>query len=477
MLLSRLLENTGVKSYRNININKICINSKEVKKGDLFIAIKGSNYDGHDYITDAINNGADAILINNDNNIKYNSNVIKCNNTRDILGIICSNYYNNPSKEFTLIGITGTKGKTTTSFMIKKILEESGFKVGLIGTLGSFVGDNKIYNNVRTTPDSLELQYIFRMMADLKCDYVVIEVSSQSLKLNRVIGSNFDIGVFTNFSEDHISEKEHKNMKDYFLSKTKLFDMTKIAIVNKDDKKTKDLMNLKRNNRYIEYGINDVSNIELDKDKTSYSVYINKVKEKVIIFMPGLFNIYNSLCAIKVCELLNISNEDIIKGLKKVKVKGRNEFICNKYNLNIIIDYAHQESSMENILKTTNEYKTGKLITVFGCGGDRDKSKRKKMGELSGKLSDFTIITSDNPRNESPRAIIKEIEEGIIPVTNNYLVIEDRIKAIKKAISLASKEDIILLLGKGHEDYQEINNKKYPFDERIIIKKIMDNEI
>lgn len=485
MLLNKLFMNTNIIIQNNIEINNIETNSKNISKGDLFIAIKGITLDGHNYVKEAIKNGAKAVLINEDrldDFIDLNIDIYTCKDTRKVLGIICSNYYDNPSKKFSLIGITGTKGKTTTSFMIKNIFEMAGYNVGLIGTNGTYINNKKIYDNDRTTPDSLLLQKLFYEMVLNKCDFVIMEVSSQSLKMDRVIGSDFDVSIFTNFSKDHISKNEHESLDDYFLSKTKLFDMSPISIINIDDEKSKTLMDLKKNTKYITYSVSNNSNKKANNIKysniiVSYETIINKKIEKVIVNIPGLFNVYNSLCAITVSEYFNIDTKYILKGLYDTKVKGRNEYVENDLGLNIIIDYAHTEKSMENILVATNEYKKGILITVFGCGGDRDKGKRKKMGEISGKLSDFTIITSDNPRSENPSSIISEIEEGISPVTSNYLVLESRIEAIKKAISMANKDDIILLLGKGHELYQEINGEKYPFDERLIIKKIISKEI
>lgn len=480
MDFSDLIIGTDIKCDFNQTINDIKCNSKDVKKNDLFVAIKGVTRDGHDYIDEAILNGAIVIIVNDNRYYEFKDRkvlVIKTSDTRKTLSRLACNYYNNPSKEFYLIGITGTKGKTTTSFMIKSILEESGKKVGLIGTIGNYIGNKLVSDYGRTTPDSINLQKVFRLMADNKCEYVIMEVSSIGLKQNRVDNSFFDVGIFTNFSLDHISNREHKSIYDYFFSKLRLFDLVQIGIINVDDICVSKINRIKKCN-YITYSIFS------DSDKKAYSIIINdkntvfktKIynKEEEIVVLPGVFEVYNALGSIVLSELLNIDIKYIKEGLKNVVVRGRSEKVENKLGLNIIIDYAHNPSSLENILNTINKYKKGRLICVFGCGGDRDKSKRPVMGEISGRLSDYTIITSDNPRFENKLDIIDSIKSGIKKVTNNYKIIVDRTKAIKYAIQICEKDDIILLAGKGHETYEEINGIKYHYDEREIIKNIID---
>ena len=464
MNISKLLKGTNIEYKKDFSINNISCNSKNIKNGDLFIAIKGHNVDGHDYVSEAFKNGAICAIINNDRYKDFNEYNVLCTlNTKNIISKISSNYYDNPSKDFYLIGITGTKGKTTTSFMIRDVFINKGYKVGLIGTTGIYINNKKIFDNERTTPDSIFLQKVFRIMSNEKCKYVIMEVSSIGLKEGRVVNSYFDIGIFTNFSKDHISINEHKDMNDYYLSKIKLFDMVNIGVINIDDKYVKNIINIK-NIKYIPYSIKECKDIKINNKETSF-IYNN---QEIIISIPGIYEVYNALCVIKLCEYLNIESNIIKSTLKKVKVPGRNEIISN----GIIIDYAHNPTSLENILMSINEYKKGRLICVFGCGGNRDKSKRMIMGEISGELSDFTIITSDNPRYENKLNIIKDIEKGIKKVTNNYKIIVDRKEAIKYAIEKSKKDDIILLAGKGHETYEEINGIKYPFDERKIIKEI-----
>ena len=488
MKLKSILEGIeGLKAKGNldIEIKGIERDSKKVKKGYIFVAITGFTVDGHDYIENAIENGAAVIVAENIDKIKNKKisdevTLIIAKNTREFLALSSCNFYNNPSKKFKLIGITGTKGKTTTTFMIKDILEKAGKKVGLIGTVAIYINGNKIIDSDRTTPESLELQKIFSKMVEEKVEYVIMEVSSQSLKLHRVDGCNFDIVAFTNFSEDHISEKEHPNMQDYFESKLKLFNMCKKGFVNIDDLHGNKIPNMFPEKEIIGYGIDNFGNV-LAKDITITNSYVDfKVKitdrnERIKVDIPGRFTVYNALCAICISKQFGIDAETIKAALEKVKVPGRSEMVENKLNIPIMIDYAHSPESLENILRAVKSYTRGRVISVFGCGGDRDSRKRPIMGEISGKIADYTIITSDNPRTEKPENIVKDIEEGIIKTKGKYEVIVDRKQAIEKAIKMANKNDIIVLAGKGHEPYQEINGVKHSFDERIIVNEIIKN--
>lgn len=366
--------------------------------------------------------------------------------------------------------------------MIKEILEKQGMKVGLVGTIATYIGGKKLEDSDRTTPESLKLQRLFRQMANEGCQAVVMEVSSQSLKLNRVAGCDFDIGVFTNFSEDHISPKEHPDMNDYFQSKLKLFNMCKVGFVNADDLYASRVPKLVLDCKIETYGIDNYCNL-LAKDITITNSYVDfKVKigdknERVKTCIPGRFSVYNSLAAISVARYLGCDAEKIKEALVEVRVPGRSELVNNKKELTIMIDYAHSPESLENILNAVKSYTRGRVISVFGCGGDRDPGKRPIMGEISGRIADYTIITSDNPRTEDPDKIVAQIEEGIKKTKGKYICIVDRIEAIRHAIEIANKKDIIVLAGKGHEPYQEINKEKYPFDERIIVNQIIDGEL
>ena len=480
------LEGLKVKGNLDIDINSIKNNSKNVEKNDMFVAIKGFDFDGHECISEAIKNGAKVILAQEDEvskdilkEIPEDVTLILAKNTRYALAISACNFYKNPSRKMKLIGVTGTKGKTTTTYMIRDILQKQGIKVGLIGTVASYVDDKKIADNENTTPESLKLQEIFSKMVEEKCEAVVMEVSSQSLKLDRVAGCDFDIGIFTNLAEDHISSKEHPDMEDYFNSKVQLFKMCKKGFINADDVHAAMIPKLAPECQISTYGIDNFCDL-LAKDITVTNQYVDfKVKlgdrnERIKVSIPGRFSVYNSLAAIAVAIQFGCSSENIKEALINIRVPGRSELVDNKLGLTIMIDYAHTPESLEKILSSVKIYTKGRVISVFGCGGDRDKFKRPMMGEVSGRVADYSIITSDNPRTEDPELIVKDIEEGIKKTKGKYECIVNRKEAIKKAIKMANKKDIIILAGKGHEQYQEINKQRYPFDENKIVNEIID---
>ena len=479
------LEGLKVRGDLDIDIKELENNSENVKTGYLFIAITGYNEDGHNYIGKAIENGAIAVMVEEGCNLKElkipdGITIVMAKNTREALAICSSNFYGKPSRKFKLIGVTGTKGKTTTTYMIREILEKAGKKVGLIGTIANFTDKEKIKDSDVTTPESIELQREFVKMVKAGVEVVVMEVSSQSLKLHRVDGCDFDIVIFTNFSQDHISTKEHKDMEDYFNCKLKLFKMCKTGIVNADDLYGAKIPNLFPESNITTYGIDNYANL-LAKDITITNTYADfKVKltdknERIKTCIPGRFSVYNSLAAICVAQKFGISQEIIKEALLEVRVPGRSEMVDNKKELPIMIDYAHTPESLERILKAVKCYTKGKVICVFGCGGDRDKNKRPMMGEIAGTVADYTIITSDNPRSEEPETITTQIEEGIKKTKGKYKVIVDRTQAIKEAIEMATKRDIVVIAGKGHEIYQEIKGEKRPYDERKIINEIINN--
>ena len=477
------LEGLKAKGNLDLDITGLESNSKNIKEGYMFIAIKGYSVDGHDYINNAIEAGAKVVMVQEGCDLKKiklpaDVTIIMAKDTREALAICSCNFYGNPSRKFKLIGVTGTKGKTTTTYMIKEILEKAGHKVGLIGTIATYINGKMISESARTTPESIELQKTFAQMVEAGVEYVVMEVSSQSLKLHRVDGCNFDLVVFTNFLEAHISEKEHPDMKDYFESKLKLFKMCDNGIINVDDLQVSKIPRLLPENKIMTYGIDNYCEV-LAKDITITNSYVDfRVKvsdrnERVKVDIPGRFSVYNALAAICVAKKLGIASDKVIEALAEIKVPGRSEMVPNKKEIPIMIDYAHSPESLQNILSAVKSYTRGRVISVFGCGGDRDKGKRPLMGEISGKIADFTFITTDNPRTEEPEEIVKEIEEGMKKTNGKYKVVVDRKEAIKEAIEMANKLDIIVLAGKGHEPYQEINGTKYPFDERIIVKEII----
>ena len=479
------LSDLKAKGNLDIDVPHITSDSRAVKPGDMFVAIKGFDVDGHKFVKSAIDNGAKVILIDEDEaknivpEVTGDVTIITTKDTRKAVPICACNFYKNPSRKVKLIGVTGTKGKTTTTFMIKKILEKQGIKTGLVGTIASYSGDRKIEDSDRTTPDSLKLQELFSIMVSEGCQAIVMEVSSQSLKLHRVDGCHFDIVLFTNFSEDHISPKEHPTMEDYFNSKLKLFEMCKVGIINADDLHAAKIPKLFPDSDITTYGIDNYANV-LAKDITITNSYVDfKVKivdrnERIKTGIPGRFSVYNSLAAICVAQKFGISSDIIKEALLEVRVPGRSELVDNELGLTIMIDYAHSPESLQNILQATKSYTRGRVISVFGCGGDRDSGKRPKMGEISGKIADYTIITSDNPRTENPQKIVEQIEEGIKKTKGKYEVVVDRVEAIEHAIKMANPKDIIILAGKGHEPYQEINGVKHPFDERIIVRDIIE---
>ena len=478
------INNLKAKGNLDIEISGIERDSNEIKKGYMFVAIKGFTADGHQYIEKAIEKGAVAIVVQKDAdlrkiNIPDDITIIVSENTREFLALAACNFYDNPSKKMKLIGITGTKGKTTTTFMIKEILEKAGKKVGLIGTIATYINGKKIQDSDRTTPESIELQKLFAQMVDAGTEYVVMEVSSQSLKLHRVDGCNFDYVAFTNFSEDHISEKEHPNMEDYFNSKLKLFKMCKKGFVNLDDLQGNKIPEMFPDSEIIGYGIdnaekNYAKDITITNSYVDFKFKLSDKNERVKVDIPGRFTVYNALAAICICKVIGIDGEYIKQALENIKVPGRSEMVENKLSIPIMIDYAHSPESLENILNAVKSYTRGNVISVFGCGGDRDSRKRPLMGEISGKIADYTIITSDNPRTEDPDKIIDQIEKGIEKTKGKYEKITDRRKAIEKAIKIATKNDIIVLAGKGHEPYQEINGIKHDFDERKIVIDIIE---
>ena len=437
----------------------IKIDSRKVKEGDTFIAIRGENDDGHNYVKDAINNGATTVIVEDG---EYSVNTIIVNNTKKYLEEYLENNYYDKIKKLKLIGMTGTNGKTTTCFLIYQALNKIGIKCAYIGTLGFYTDKEKILNN--TTPNLYEIYNMLIECTDNNYEYVVMEVSSQGIAMGRVNTLIFDYVIFSNLTQDHLDY--HENMESYVLEKQKLFTMTNnsIAIINNDDK-YKDYFLL--DNKNITYGNNNsdynITNIISTLDGTSFKLNDEEYFTKLI----GEYNIYNISVVIILLKCLNIENiKDIIKELKCPN--GRMDII--KYNENnIIIDYAHTPDAVEKIIKEVSKIPHNKIITIVGCGGNRDKRKRPIMGDIATTYSDFVIFTSDNPRYEKPRKILKNI---ICKLDNkNYKIIVKRKKAIKNGIQMLSKNDILLLLGKGHEDYQIIKDKKYPFSDKNIVLK------
>ena len=480
MNLNKLLDNIEYKliiGTLDLNISNIVYDSRKVTKDSVFVCLTGTNVDGHDYIDNALAAGATAIIVEKEIE-KKNATIIKVNDTRKVLSLLSINYFNNPSKELTTIAITGTKGKTTTSWMIKNILEEDNKKVGVIGTMGIFFND-KHYNTVNTTPESYEIQKYLREMVDDGVKYLVIEVSSQALKVGRVEGMTFDYGIFTNLSEDHIGDNEHPNMEDYIYSKSLLFKICKHGIFNIDDNYYKDMIenctctiNTFGKNKDANLIIDDINLLRKENFLGLEMTTTNIINDKFLVNTPGKFSAYNAASAILTTYLLGCNIDSIKKALSKVAIRGRVEIVpvSNKYT--VIIDYAHNGVSTKSILTTMKKYNPKRIVSVFGCGGNRSKDRRYDMGEVSGKYADFTIITEDNSRYEDVNDIINDIEMGIKKTSGKYTKIPDRREAIKYAIDNAMKDDIILILGKGHETYQEKNGERTHFDDREEVLKL-----
>ncbi|MGL4990706.1 MAG: UDP-N-acetylmuramoyl-L-alanyl-D-glutamate--2,6-diaminopimelate ligase [Sarcina sp.] len=481
MLLKELLNSLKyeiVKGDENINIKNVRYDNRRVQDGDLFVCIKGFKVDGHSFISDAKKRGAIAVVISEDIEIEEDIIVIKVLDTRKALAIISANFFKNPCEKLKLIGITGTNGKTTSAFMAKSILEKAGYKVGLIGTIANYIGDKKIETE-RTTPESFELHELFAQMVNEKVEFCVMEVSSHSLDLDRVYGIEFEVGIFTNLTRDHLDF--HKTFENYYNAKFKLFERSKISIVNVDDEYgiqvEKDLKKLSKN--IITFSINKPSNFkayDINIGERGSKFKLNMDKKEVMFNMniPGEYNIHNALGIILMANFLNINEMFVKEGLENIVIPGRCEMVAKERNLdyNIIIDYAHTPDGLENILSTVKGFAKGRIITVVGCGGDRDKVKRPQMGKIACDLSDIVIITSDNPRTEEPISIIKDI---IKPLNNNnFEVIENRYSAIEKAMKIAKKGDVVLIAGKGHETYQILKDKTIDFDERKVVYEILD---
>lgn len=462
------------------NVSAIVYDSRKITKDCLFVCIKGAQVNGHVFAKEAAKGGAAVIVAQDPVNVPPHVTVIRVLDSRYALACISAAYFHHPAREMKTIGITGTKGKTTTAYMVKSILENAGHKVGLIGTIGIVIGEQEIPAQ-NTTPESYVLQESFRKMADAGCDCVVMEVSSQGLMLRRTAGFTFDIGIFTNIEPDHIGPHEHKDFEDYLSCKGRLFKQCKIGIVNCDDKHWQDVT--EGHTCSLEtYGFSKSADLRAQQmrleTKKGYLGIHYQVKGlmdfEVEIDLPGKFSVYNSLTAIAVCRHFGVSQDNIKKALKNAKVKGRIEMVKVSDQFTLMIDYAHNAMSLESLLTTLRDYKPHRLICLFGCGGNRSKLRRYEMGETSGKLADLTIITSDNPRDEEPQAIIDDIKLGIQKTDGKYVEMIDRKQAIAYAISQGEPGDIIVLAGKGHEDYQEIKGVKYPMDERILIQEILD---
>ncbi len=472
MKLSSLLK--GVKT-QDVNgerdVERVTDKDNENLKNALFVCIDGNRCDGHSLAQKAIEKGAVAVITNRDLGLREQ---IIVKDTRCALSQIASNFYGNPTKELKIIGVTGTNGKTSTSFFIKNILEALGHKCGIIGTVRNSWG-NENYDSVLTTPEPMELQKIFRSMVQNGCEYCVMEVSSQALAQKRVYGIEFCAAALTNITPEHLDY--HISMENYISAKFDLFNQSDFACVNIDDEIIKENIDKIKCRKFTYSTVDDkadytAKNVVCNENGIRYEFVGMDCISRIQSRLYGRFTVYNTLCAVSVLINLGFDIEEISKAITKVSsVKGRAEIVPINKNFTVMIDYAHTPDGLQNILSCVREITKGKVIVVFGCGGDRDKSKRAEMGKIAGEMSDVAVVTSDNPRNENPLLIINDILCGMEKSKARIAVIENRRQAIEFALSKARKNDIVLLAGKGHETYQIIGNEKIPFDEREIIKE------
>ncbi len=478
MKLGQLLEGMKyecVQGDTDREISVLIYDSRKACDDAVFVCISGAVRDGHDFAEEVVAAGVKTLIVEKDVTAAPDVTVIKVGDTRLALAELSAAYFGHPAREITTIGITGTKGKTTATYMVKSILEGAGFKTGLIGTIETIIGDEKI-PSANTTPESYVVQETFRKMVDAGCKCVVMEVSSQGLMLHRVGGFVFDYGIFTNLEPDHIGPNEHKDMDDYIHCKSLLFKQCKHGIFNADDSHLDKI--LKDHTCEVEtYGFAENADIRASDVKLFERKGVLGVSYKmsglmdmdVEIDIPGKFSVYNSMTAVAICRHFGVPQDVILESLAKIRVKGRVEILDVSEKFTVMIDYAHNAMSLNSLLTTLKEYNPKRLVCLFGCGGNRSRDRRFEMGEISSKLADFTIVTSDNPRNEAPQAILDDIVTGVKKADGEYITIIDRAEAIRYAIENAKEGDVIVLAGKGHEDYQEIKGKKYHMDERELV--------
>lgn len=464
----------------DVDINKITDNTNDILDGDLFFCIRGYNFDGHNFIDLALSKGVKAIVVDSNYGSRFDFvgsvTLICVKDTRKALSVASINFYGRPHEKFKIIGVTGTNGKTTTTFILREIFRNAGFKTGVIGTISNFINDKKIKSE-GTTPGALQLNSLLNEMDKEGVEYCFIEVSSHALELDRVYGIKFDYGIFTNLTQDHLDF--HKNFSEYFNAKFKLFENSERIIINKDDEYGRKIIDMISSN-VITYGLDENMNDFVAKDivfndnSTKFTVCDKFGNRYEFDYnLVGKFNVYNAIPCIAIALNEGVSVNVINESLKNIFVVGRLENVSKKYGLDcdIYLDYAHTPDGLKNCLSTLRNISKGRIICVVGCGGDRDKEKRPQIGKIASELSDYVYITSDNPRSEDPESIINDIVAGVNK--SNYEVVISRFDAIKKSIKNRKTNDIILIAGKGHEDYQILKDKVIHFDEREVIDEIL----
>ncbi|MBQ4581196.1 MAG: UDP-N-acetylmuramoyl-L-alanyl-D-glutamate--2,6-diaminopimelate ligase [Clostridia bacterium] len=480
MKLSMLIEQmpylADIRGDMNTEIAALCSNSREKVEGGLFFCIPGARFDAHNYAPQAVENGCVALVV--DHYVDVDVPQVKVTSVRAAMSRMAAAFYGHPAKEMRLVGVTGTKGKTTTTYMIKSILETAGLKTGLVGTTGNMIGDRRIASNY-TTPDPIDLQRDLRAMADEGVDAVIMEVSAHAIDMFRLDGLSFEVGAYTNLSQDHLDY--FGTMENYFECKKRFFTSGMVcnAVLNVDEDTSVDILR-DVTCPHLTFGIAAAADlfardIEISENGVSFELKLQGMHAlPIALRMTGMFNVYNAIAAASCCMVLGISHEDIKAGLEKIEnVPGRIEMLPTHTPYRVILDYAHAPDALDNILRTCREFTKGRLIALFGCGGDRDKGKRPIMGRIGGELADLCILTSDNPRNEDPMAILASVEEGIKETDCEYIVIENRREAIRHALEIGCDGDVIALCGKGHETYQEICGVKHPFDEKIVVAELL----
>ncbi len=464
-------------------VGKVVYDSRKVEKDCIFICIAGAKFDSHSMAAEAAAGGAAVLIVEKEVAVPKDVTVIKVEDTRYAMAHISAAYFGYPARQMKIIGITGTKGKTTTTYLIKSILENAGYHVGLVGTIEVIIGERHI-PAANTTPESYVLQEYFKQMADEGIQIVVMEVSSQGLMMHRTQAIDFELGIFTNIEPDHIGPNEHGSFEEYMACKGLLFRQCKVGIVNADDAHVNKV--LRDHTCQIEsYGLQDGADIVAKEiELVSTPGYLGVtfrteglIELEVTIDTPGKFSVYNALAAIAVCRNSSIDRSDIVRALRDAQVKGRIEMVKVSDEFVLMIDYAHNAMALESLLTTLREYNPKRIVCMFGCGGNRSKLRRYEMGEVSGNLADLTVITSDNPRFEEPEDIIADIRTGIEKTSGKYIEIIDRREAIAYVIHNGQPGDVIVLAGKGHEDYQEIKGQKYPMDERDIIRDVLSSDL
>lgn len=473
------LEYEVVQGETRQSVSALVYDSRKAGPGAVFICICGAVRDGHDFAAEVAGKGCSALIVQKEVVVPEDITVIRVEDTRLALAKASAAFFGHPARELVTIGITGTKGKTTATYMIRSILEHSGYKTGLIGTIETIIGDETI-PSANTTPESYVVQESMRRMVDAGCKCVVMEVSSQGLMLHRVGGFVFDYGIFTNLEPDHIGPNEHRDLADYIHCKSLLFRQCRQGIFNADDGHLEEI--IQGHTCEVEtYGFGENADLRasdvhlMDRGGALGVAYhiSGRLDMDVEIDIPGKFSVYNSMAAIALCCHFGVEKETILSSLMQVRVRGRVELLSVSPKFTLMIDYAHNAMSLESLLTTLREYKPKRLVCLFGCGGNRSKDRRFEMGEVSSKLADLTIVTSDNPRNEEPQAILDDIVTGVKRAEGKYITIIDRAEAIRYAIENAQEGDVIVLAGKGHEDYQEICGQKHHMDERELVEDVI----